>query len=265
MIFATKWKQFVDSVHLQASASGVFFFICQLVIEFAFEAFITMNETLFLNKKMASTWANMIERCYNPKASSYYWYGERGIKMCERWQSSVANFIADMGLPPTLTHSIDRIDCNGDYEPSNCRWATAAEQNNNTRRSKLITWNGKTQSVRDWAKEYDIGARGLSERLRRGWDMEKSLTAPGRLSFDLELADRRERNNELWKSKGKLYSARSKQKRGHRLSTAEQQAVQEDQINVDLLSKEACQAQSEYELRNFQKRRMMIQEFADWA
>lgn len=152
--------------------------------------------------------------------------------MCERWQFSLGSFIEDMGHPPTLQHSIDRIDCNGNYEPSNCRWATTEEQNNNTRRSKLITWNGKTQSIRDWAKEYNIGARGLSERLRRGWDMEKSLTTPGRMSFDIELADRRERGNELWKRKGKLYSARSKQRRSHKLSLAERKAIEEDQNNA---------------------------------
>jgi len=205
-----------------------------------------MNETLFLNKKMVSTWANIIERCYNSKSPSYYWYGERGIKMCERWQSSVANFIADMGLPPTLTHSIDRIDCNGDYEPSNCRWATAAEQNNNTRRSKLIAWNGKTQSIRDWAKEYNIGSRAVSERLRRGWSLEKSLKTPGRISFEKELADRRERGDKLWKAKGKLYQAHSKQRRGHKLSFAEQKAIEAEksqatalaaQINIEMQEK----------------------------
>jgi hypothetical protein len=225
-----------------------------------------MNEALFLNKKVATTWAGIIERCYNPKSPSYYWYGERGIKMCERWQLSLANFIEDMGLPPTMSHSVDRIDCNGDYEPGNCRWATVEEQNNNTRRSKLITWNGKTQSVRDWAKEYNIGAKGLAERLQRGWDMEKSLTTPGRLSFDAELADRREKNNESWQAKGKLYSARSKQRRGHKLSIAEQKAIEDDQRSTDLSSKEAWQAQKDYELRQgSEKQRMLIQEFMDWA
>ncbi len=224
-----------------------------------------MDDFLFCQKKLANTWANIIDRCYNPDAQSYHWYGARGIKMCDRWQHSVAAFIEDMGPPPTPKHSVDRIDCNGNYEPSNCRWATQEEQNNNTRRSKLITWNGKTQSIRDWAKEYNIGARGLSERLRRGWNMEKSLKTPGRMGFAEELADRRERGNDLWKEKGRLYSARSKQKRGHRLSPAEQQAVQKDQINADLLSKEAWQAQKDYELRNFEKRKMTIQELADWA
>ena len=188
-----------------------------------------MDESLFLRKKMATTWANMIERCYNSESNTYYWYGARGVGMCERWQLSVADFISDMGMPPSPKHSIDRIDCNGNYEPGNCRWATQEEQNNNTRRSKLITWNGKTQSIRDWAKQYDVGAHGLSERLRRGWSMEKSLTTPGRQSFQEELMDRRKRNYESWQSRGKLYQAKSKQRQGRKLSAAEKKAIEEEQ------------------------------------
>jgi hypothetical protein len=203
---------------------------------------IVMNQELLLRKKMASTWAGMIDRCYNPNAAAYYCYGARAINVCEQWQLSVDTFMADIGLPPTLQHSVDRIDCNGNYEPRNCRWATQEEQNNNTRRSKLITWNGKTQSIRDWAKEYNVGARGVSERLRRGWDLEKSLTTPGRMLFDEELADRRKRNHKEWQDKGKLYSAKSKQNRGQKLSSVEQAVIDKNAQEVALARQAAIDA-----------------------
>jgi hypothetical protein len=210
-----------------------------------------MDESLRLQKKMAHTYAGIIDRCHNPDCTSYYWYGARGIEMCERWQCSLDAFIKDMGPPPTAQHSIDRINHNGNYEPSNCRWATQEEQNNNTRRSKLIDWNGRTQSIRDWAKEYNIGSRALSERLRRGWDMEKSLTTPGRMNFEDELKERKERGRESWKAKGKIYQARSKKRRGQKLSIVEQKAFDEGQLEEMIKAQQHTQKtieiQKEYE------------------
>lgn len=225
-----------------------------------------VTEFLLRQKKLARTWAGIVDRCHNPDSQSYYCYGARGIEMCERWQQSVDAFMQDMGMPPTMEHSIDRINCNGNYEPSNCRWATQEEQNNNTRRSKLITWNGKTQSIRDWAKEYNIGSRAVSERLRRGWDLEKSLKTPGRMSFEEELADRRERGSELWKANGKLYQARSKQKRGQKLSLSEQKAIETAEGEAIYTGAEAFYVQREYDARRssaHQKR--LRQEFLEWS
>ncbi len=75
----------------------------------------------------------MKDRCYNSKAVSYKHYGGRGITVCNRWRQSFANFLADMGLRPSSKHSLDRIDNDGNYEPSNCRWATRIQQNRNKR------------------------------------------------------------------------------------------------------------------------------------
>lgn len=80
-------------------------------------------------------WAGMKQRCLNPKAPSFHNYGGRGIHVCDRWQS-FENFIADMGPRPTLTHSVERRDVNGDYTLDNCYWATPAEQARNKRGSK---------------------------------------------------------------------------------------------------------------------------------
>ena len=78
-----------------------------------------------------SSWYNMKNRCYNTKTNYYKNYGGRGIIVCERWLNSYENFLEDMGRKPGKNYSLDRKDNNGNYEPGNCRWATAKEQNNN--------------------------------------------------------------------------------------------------------------------------------------
>lgn len=79
------------------------------------------------------SWALMIWRCENPRADSFSYYGERGIKVCERWRKDYLAFLSDMGRKPSRRHSIDRKDNDGNYEPNNCRWATPTEQRHNRR------------------------------------------------------------------------------------------------------------------------------------
>lgn len=166
---------------------------------------------------MMRRWFSMWERCYVPESLGYECYGARGIQVCQEW-SEFQSFYDFWGDPPFDDASIGRINNDGNYEPGNCEWQTQEQQNNNTRRSRLITWNGKTQSIRDWAAEYNIGTRRLSERLRRGWDMQRALTTYCPQDFAAELSDRRRRNQEIWALKGHLYRARSKHRRGMRLS-----------------------------------------------
>ena len=91
--------------------------------------------------KTYGVWHSMIQRCINPNQRSWKYYGGRGIAVCERWHT-FANFLDDMGEKPE-GRSIDRIDNDGDYEPSNCRWATQSEQNANRRKLKAIEQEGE--------------------------------------------------------------------------------------------------------------------------
>lgn len=120
------------------------------------------------------TWGAMLARCCNKNLKHYQRYGGRGIQVCERWHE-FKNFLADMGNRPSAQHSLDRIDSNGNYEPSNCRWATPKEQSRNVHTNRLIEFNGKTQCLSAWAEELGIHYSTLQGRIRR-WPIEKALT-----------------------------------------------------------------------------------------
>jgi len=98
-------------------------------------------------------WQHFRKRCYDNTCPNYMNYGGRGIKVCERWLESFENFFADMGAAPSRNHSIDRINVNGDYEPSNCRWATPKEQQGNRRDNNWIEYKGDKKILQDWVKE----------------------------------------------------------------------------------------------------------------
>lgn len=124
-------------------------------------------------------WSTMKSRCQNPKTEEYKNYGGRGIKVCKRWQS-FANFFEDMGPRPTLNHSLDRKNNDADYEKSNCCWATRFEQNTNKRTTHLLTFDGETLSVTEWAQRIGMSVSTLYHRVRHGWKVADALTVPVR-------------------------------------------------------------------------------------
>lgn len=124
-----------------------------------------------------STWARMIARCYNQKHPAFENYGARGISVCDRWKM-VENFLLDMWPRPSSKHSLDRINNNGNYEPSNCRWATDKEQQRNKRNNCLLTFNGETLCCATWAERLNIRPGVIVNRLRSGWSEERALTTP---------------------------------------------------------------------------------------
>jgi hypothetical protein len=127
-----------------------------------------------------NVWAMMIQRCTNQKNKSWDDYGGRGISVCDRWLHDFAAFAADMGERPSGM-TLDRINNDGNYEPSNCRWATGATQRRNARFVRPLTFNGRTMLISDWAAELGITVSSLGGRLdRSGWSVEKALTTPRR-------------------------------------------------------------------------------------
>jgi hypothetical protein len=122
----------------------------------------------------------MKQRCYNKNNPKYKNYGARGIRICDEWLNDVSAFIKwslDNGYDDTL--SIDRINVDGDYEPSNCRWATNAEQALNRTDNRLLTYNGVTMTMKEWADKYNLPYKLVESRINSyGWSIERALTEP---------------------------------------------------------------------------------------
>lgn len=123
-------------------------------------------------------WVDLKTRCTSSSNSRWEGYGGRGIKVCDRWLESFENFYADMGDRPSVKHSIDRIDNDGDYCPENCQWATPKEQYSNRSTNRYLTYQGRTLNVTEWSAEIGISREVLYNRLSKGWSEERALTTP---------------------------------------------------------------------------------------
>lgn len=129
--------------------------------------------------RIYNIWDGMKARCYNKNHVAYKNYGGRGITICDEWLNSFKSFYSWSilnGYKENLT--IDRIDNNGNYEPSNCRWATAFEQAQNRRNIIFVTIGGETKSISEWSKETGLSNQCINSRIKAGWPEEKLLIAP---------------------------------------------------------------------------------------
>lgn len=127
-------------------------------------------------------WLEIKQRCLNSNCKDYKDYGERGISICDRWRNSFEAFYEDVSNLPHFGeegYTLNRIDNNGNYEPQNIEWANNIAQQNNKRNNHLITYNGKTQTIAQWARELNIPYSRLCQRINKsGWSIEKALTSP---------------------------------------------------------------------------------------
>lgn len=127
--------------------------------------------------RLYGVWKKMRDRCNSPACKEYKHYGQRGIRVCARWDTSFAAFAADVGeRPPGMT--LEREDNDGDYEPGNVRWATRAEQTRNTARNVFFELDGQRKTLAEWARNFGIKVGTVRTRLKFGWEVKRAFTQP---------------------------------------------------------------------------------------
>lgn len=123
-----------------------------------------------------SLWVSMIQRCHNPRSSSYDRYGKKGVTVCTAWRHSYRRFLADVGRRPNDDLSLERIDGRKGYYPSNVKWATRTEQARNKSNSRTITANGVSKLLCEWSDLTGISRPVIFYRLKRGWSPERAVS-----------------------------------------------------------------------------------------
>lgn len=125
-------------------------------------------------ERLYNIWTNMKRRCFNPKDKGFRNYGSRGIRVCDEWMNDYNKFrewSLSHGYSDNLT--IDRINNDGDYEPSNCRWTTMQVQSNNTRFNHFVTYKGETHTLADWGRLLNIDSDKIGRRLKKGLPLKQ--------------------------------------------------------------------------------------------
>lgn len=130
----------------------------------------------YCDTRLYKIWGDMKNRCNNPNNTVFKFYGARNIGVCKEWEQfePFRDWATNNGYTDELT--IDRIDVNGNYEPSNCRWVTMKEQSRNKRNNHFVTYNNETHCLSEWAERYNINYKMLFKRLKSGWSFEKAIT-----------------------------------------------------------------------------------------
>jgi len=126
-------------------------------------------------------WINMKSRCLNPNTPGWDNYGGRGIAVCDRWAASFEDFLADVGRRPSPKHSLDRWpDPNGDYGPTNCRWATPTEQMRNLRTNHKVVVGGSEMTLAEAVEQAPVPYNTVLYRLKRGWPIDEAISRTAR-------------------------------------------------------------------------------------
>ena len=129
-----------------------------------------------------NAWQHAKARCFNPNCEKYHLYGGRGITMCGEWAASFPAFLAALG-PCPKGFWLDRIDSNKGYEPGNTRWASVKTQQNNKRSNHMITVDGATKTLSQWAELMGVRSNLINLRIRAGWDAKRAVFTPPDLRF----------------------------------------------------------------------------------
>lgn len=143
-------------------------------------ATIKRNTTHGLSKsRLFTKWMNMKSRCSNPNDKAYAYYGGKGIKVCDEWQTNFMAFYdwsMSNGYSDNLT--IERIDVNGDYMPNNCKWIPFCDQAKNKSNNRFVEINGTKKLISEWCKESPVSMTTIYQRIRNGWNEIDAITMP---------------------------------------------------------------------------------------